>query len=199
MFQLSPEKLIASAFTLVASNVTGPQIDEFTRLWTGGLEGVEDPSGSWDARFIQHCGRSSHYNFRKRDTDWPIPPGVQTTPQLAEWGAQQGVLFDAPKEGDISLQYGQHRKEFIHSGIVVSLLHRWVTKDGVPREYECYNVEGDTDQVGRLERGHALRITRRLHPRLGDKFLRWTMVERPGARLMIDLARMTDEAEALGL
>ncbi|MEP6621837.1 MAG: hypothetical protein ABJE47_21105 [bacterium] len=198
MFRLSPEKLIAGALTLIAGNVTGAQIDEATRLCTGGLEGAEDPSGSWDARFIQHCGRSSHYDFRKRDTAWPIPPSVHTTPQLAEWGAQQGVLFDAPMDGDIYLQYGQQRKAFIHCGIIVSVLQRWVTKDGVPVSYEAYNLEGDTDQVGRLEHGRAMRIRRRLRPHLGDKFLRWTMVECPGLRAMIDFAQLTDEAEVAG-
>ena len=84
---------------------------------------------------------------------WPVSSDVH------------GILRDAPRPGDI------------HSGVVVEVLASRQFR-GKPRDFDLYTIEGDTDEFGRLERGKAMRVRRRLSAAMGDRFLRWTELAR---------------------
>ena len=96
-----------------------------------------------------------------------------------------------------TLQYSSKRREFIHAGIVVSVLAsgRYTQH----RSYvDVYSIEGDTDADGGRCGGRALRVRRRLLPSHGDRFLRWTAIcpaRRPGSG-MAYLASILDGRKA---
>lgn len=181
MFRLSPQLLIATTRALAGLGVTEQDFGEATPTEPlAGRLGQDEMPRSWDARFIQRCGYWAHYDHRSRSSSWPIPVGL-TTPELALFGLAHDILRDAPEPGDIFLQWGRQRDMFIHTGVVVDVLasHR---VGGKMSFFDVYTVEGDTDEQGRLARGKAMRVRRRLSPALGDRFLRWAELDLEGVR-----------------
>jgi hypothetical protein len=181
MFRLSPQLLIATSRALAGLRVTewdfGDTIEAEPRADPLGDSSRRDEAPrSWAVRFVLECGYWSHYEQRSRSSSWPIPRGL-TTPDLALFGLAHNVLYDLPEPGDIFLMWGRRQKMFIHAGVVVDVLaiHRVV---GMKPFFDVYSAEGDTDEMGRLARGKAMRVRRRLSAELGDQFLRWTEIQR---------------------
>lgn len=172
MYALSSQLLIAAAGTMVSLGV-----DEGCAF---GAEMSDEPAArgagdlSWDLKFIERCGYWSHYDYRYGKSSWPIPRGMSIN-ELGLFAGSNEILFDEPESGDVFLQYSSRRREFIHAGIVVSVLAsgRYTQH----RSYvDVYSIEGDTDADGGRCGGRALRVRRRLLPSHGDRFLRWTAI-----------------------
>jgi hypothetical protein len=177
MLALSSQLLIVTAGALVGIGVDGEK--EFGRESAAqsdtDAEHLEEMAGSWDVRFLQHCGFWSHYDHRLRTSNWPIP-ALETVEQLALFAAEQALLRESPMAGDIFLQYARQRKSFVHAGLVVAVDEIGYSEDD--EYFVVYTIEGDTDHVGRLRGGRAMRVRRRLVPAIGDRFVRWTEMGR---------------------
>ena len=194
MYALSPQLLIAAAGTMVSLGVDakcafGAEIsDEPAARGAGDL--------SWDLKFVERCGYWSHYDYRCGKSSWPIPRGMSIN-ELGLFAVSNEILVDEPESGDVFLQYSSRRREFIHAGIVVSVLAsgRYTQH----RSYvDVYSIEGDTDADGGRCGGRALRVRRRLLPSHGDRFLRWTAIcpaRKPGSG-MAYLASILDGRKA---
>lgn len=194
MYALSPQLLIAAAGTMVSLGVDakcafGAEISDEPAARGGG-------DLSWDLKFVERCGYWSHYDYRCGKSSWPIPRGMSIN-ELGLFAVSNEILFDKPESGDVFLQYSSRRREFIHAGIVVSVLAsgRYTQH----RSYvDVYSIEGDTDADGGRCGGRALRVRRRLLPSHGDRFLRWTAIcpaRRPGSG-MAYLASILDGRKA---
>lgn len=194
MYALSPQLLIAAAGTMVSLGVDakcafGAEISDEPAARGGG-------DLSWDLKFVERCGYWSHYDYRCGKSSWPIPRGMSIN-ELGLFAVSNEILFDKPESGDVFLQYSSRRREFIHAGIVVSVLAsgRYTQH----RSYvDVYSIEGDTDADGGRCGGRALRVRRRLLPSHGDRFLRWTAIcpaRKPGSG-MAYLASILDGRKA---
>ena len=199
MFRLDAQLLIATARALAGMGVAGEQFhDDAARDGPDiGPSSPDAPRRSWDAQFIQRCGHWSHYDHRSRTSSWPIPKELTTTPELAQFGDEHGILRDSPRPGDIFLQWGPPRKAFIHSGVVVEVLASRKFK-GKPPRFDLYAVEGDTDEHGMLNGGRVMPIRRPLSSAMGDRFLRWTDLECQGLRQVLDFAEYVARRRVAG-
>jgi hypothetical protein len=184
MIRLSPYLLIATASALLRlgahpeDHAPGGPIDQLRTALPldDEPEGVEPVGAPWDVPLVLHCGYWSHFDHRSERSAWPVA-AVRTSPELAAFGAQHGVIHDSPEDGDIFLQYGPRQRRFVHAGIVVSVVAHGRSSRSTPY-FDVVTIEGDTDQSGRLGGGVTLRVKRRLSPAAGDRFLRWTELER---------------------
>ena len=194
MYALSSQLLIAAAGTMVSLGVDAG--------CAFGAEMSDEPAArgggdlSWDLKFVERCGYWSHYDYRCGKSSWPIPRGMSIN-ELGLFAVSNEILVDEPESGDVFLQYSSRRREFIHAGIVVSVLAsgRYTQH----RSYvDVYSIEGDTDADGGRCGGRALRVRRRLLPSHGDRFLRWTAIcpaRKPGSG-MAYLASILDGRKA---
>ena len=178
MIPLSPQLLVSTTLALAgmgAQNdesfgVPAPAPDEPV------LGELARPRESWDLKFVQRCGYWSHYDIATRTSSWPIPYGM-TPLEMARFGAAAGILHRTPAYGDIFLQYSLDTEQFGHVGVVAKTLDGGVRDEDEAEYFDLYTIEGDTDQMGRPGRGAAVRLTRRLTPDDGDRFLRWSHLD----------------------
>jgi hypothetical protein len=193
MFHLDAQLLIATTRALAGLGVAGEQFPGAATPINPDIGGAlhEAERGSWDAQFIQRCGYWSHYDHRSRTSSWPIPAELTSTPELAQFGDAHGILRDAPRPGDIFLQWGPPEKAFVHSGVVAEVLASRQFR-GKPPHFDLYTIEGDTDEFGRLKGGKAMRVRRGLSPAMGDRFLRWTDLECQGLRQVLHFAEYVE-------
>ena len=128
--------------------------------------------GRWDAALVQHCGYWSHYDHEEDRSAWPVPKAA-TAEDFAKWGKRLGPLRTDVTPGDTLLQFNPGQKAFVRAGVVVRVLaYGWWTPN---RPYvDVESIEGDAGPRGELAGGEALRVSRRLSPRTGDRFLRWS-------------------------
>lgn len=189
MLELDPQLLLGAARALSGVGLTGECLPGDEACDQPRDDGMDRPS--WDAQFLQRCGYYSHYYRRGEPSPWPIPKEYCTTMGLAEFGEARGLIREAPRVGDIFLQWGPVEAEFIHCGVVADVLSGYTVK-GKPPIYDLYTVEGDTDECGRRLGGKVMRVERKLSARKGDRFLRWTDVECAGIRQVLDLAERVE-------
>ncbi len=130
--------------------------------------------GRWDAALVQHCGYWSHYDHGEDRSGWPVPKAA-TAEDFAKWGKRLGLLRTDAAVGDIVLQFSPGQKAFVRASVVVRVLAygQWTPN----RPYvDVESIEGDAGLRGELGGGEVLRVARRLSPRTGDRFLRWSEV-----------------------
>lgn len=182
MIPLTPQLLIATATAFVG--IGGHPSDHLEgglihRLCVASrIDGIPDEVG-WDVALIHHWGFWSHFDHRVEVSSWPVS-AVKTASDLAAFGAARGLLHEQPEVGDIFLQYAPKRKCFVHAGIVAVVCVRGLLAPN--RSYvEVVAIEGDSDEGGQLGGGKTVRLTRRLLPSAGDRFLRWADLENYGA------------------
>lgn len=177
MIRLTPRLLISTATAFVGLGAQ-PTVQTALGMKAGQSAGpaynAELPR-SWDVPLIQHCGYWAHYDHRSEQSAWPLPARASAM-ELGRLAAERGVLREDAEAGDIFLQYGPRRKEFVHAGIVIA-----VTGKGRLSATEPYvdlkTVEGDTDELGQPFGGAARYVNRRVWPGAGDRFLRWAELE----------------------
>jgi hypothetical protein len=185
MIRLAPQLLIAAASSLVGLGEHPSEHAEgglIHRLLAGATD------GSWDAALVHHLGYRSHYDHRSDWSAWPVA-APRAAEDLGAFGARTGVLRESPEEGDIFLQFSPLRRIFVHAGIVVQVCTRAKINEMTPY-FEVVTIEGDTDGHGRLRGGRTMRITRRLSPSSGDRFLRWVDLDQQFGAL-----RLADESD----
>lgn len=175
---LSPHSLIITMRALAGLGVTTETILQEHELTEREVDEPGRPS--WDARFVNECGFWSHYNHKTRTSAWPFPRDL-TTPELAMSGLMHNVLYETPMPGDIFLQWGEFQEAFIRSGVILDVQETHRVRGQKPW-FLVYTVDGDTDEYGRLARGTARRVERRLRPAMGDKCLRWCELQHEGLR-----------------
>lgn len=177
---LSPQSLINTGRALAGVGITSEQCQ-----WDADtLARATDAEGppSWDAKFIHVAGFWSHYNHKTRTSAWPFPTDL-TTPELAIVGMRHNVLYQAPRPGDIFLQWNTGIEGFVHSGVILDVERAYRVRGRKPT-FEVYAVEGDTNEFGQVRGGKCMRITRRMLVDMGDRFLRWSDMEYEATRRM---------------
>lgn len=176
--RLSPQLFIAAANALVglgehpADRAEGGPIQRMIRQ-AAGPEGVGPER--WDVAFVHHCGVRSHFNDRVGLSAWPLS-STTTAVELGALGASLGVLYESGEVGDIFLQFSPQHRKFVHAGIVTHV--GAATLYSLGKSYvDLSTIEGDTNEMGELGGGKAIRLSRRLWPTTGDRFLRWVELE----------------------
>ena len=178
MICLSSSLLIENAAALLAE---GPQVETRLSVWAAPPMASEvDPPrsrrrSSWDMSFINHCGFWSHFHPASRSSSWPLGPDM-TIHEMAWYGTARGAMFEQPQEGDIFFQHSPSRASFVHAGIVASVASSGRFSPTDPY-FVVTTIEGDTNRSAQLGGGHAMRLTRRVSPGRGDRFLRWSWLE----------------------
>lgn len=178
MIPLTPQLLIATATAFVG---LGEQPSDYaedgliSRLCRGSRIDRLPSAGGWDVALIHHWGFWSHFDHRMEVSSWPVS-AVKTAADLAAFGLARGLLHEQPEVGDIFLQFALKRQCFVHAGIVAAVSVRGLHAPN--RSYaEVLTIEGDSDEGGQLGGGKTVRLTRRLSPSAGDRFLRWADLE----------------------
>ena len=139
---------------------------------------TDDPTAGCaplDVRFLQQMGFRAFYNEVTGTSAWPVPLGM-TPYELALFGKAHGILHREPEGGDIFLQRGFRRSEYVHAGLVMTVDGKGVLDERI-EYFETSTCEGDTDHRGMLHCGHTAKLRRRLSPTQGDRFLRWCDLE----------------------
>jgi hypothetical protein len=178
MIRLSPQLLIATAHAFVGldrpplnadqyEGIPGAPPDALTRAGRPGMQ--------LDVMLVNHWGFWSHFELRSERSSWPIP-AVHTANELANFGFKRRALHDEPLEGDIFLQYTPRARIFVHAGIVAQVCGTGCYSR-VARYYDIITIEGNTNARGELGGGHTMRVSRRVWPGIGDRFLRWVELE----------------------
>jgi len=122
--------------------------------------------------FIHDVGHASHLNDLTRESRWPLPK-VDTPDEL--WHLAEARAIGScryPTEGELYVSWSPTRRLFTHAGIVAMCVGVGTFKDGA-RYFLCVTIEGDTSANGSTGGGGINRVTRRLSPDRGDRFVRW--------------------------
>ena len=190
MLCLSSHLLIARARGLVGRGLVSDERREPAGFGhdAGAVAANNDVRPPWDLSFVQHCGYWAHRDTQTGASAWPIPAGL-TREGLAAFGEEHGILYATPDVGDIFLQYGRSRGNFVHVGIVMRVLGTGQFCPKTPY-VDLYTVEGDTGANGRLHGGQNLRVRRRLNPGNGDRFLSWMELDPYAQQLAASLPRI---------
>lgn len=175
MINLSPQLLIATATAFIGLHGRG--VDAAPQ---GLIDHLWDHAGQtgerqWDAAFVQHCGYWSHFDHRSEHSSWPVIAAA-TANDLWEFGRVNGVLHDAPQDGDIFVQYAPFERRFVRAGIIAHVVGRRAFRASAP-VYDVLSIEGDTGACGELGGSRILRVDRQLSAAQGDRFLRWVDLE----------------------
>ena len=134
---------------------------------------------SWDVALVHHIGYWSHFDVASGGSGWPLPR-ARTADELSQVAARHHVARDEPRVGDIFLQYGPAKKEYVRAGLVAEILEAGSYSAAMraqSRYYDIVAIEGATELDGRLGGRHVERLVRRLVPECGDRFLRWTEID----------------------
>jgi hypothetical protein len=136
---------------------------------------ASEEDSSWDVALVQHIGYWSHFDFASGESAWPLP-SVRTPDELWDIASRHHVTRDEPRAGDIFLQYGPGKKQFVRAGLVAQVMESadyTPAARGARRYYDIVAIEGATELDGRLGGKHVVRLVRRLVPECGDRFVRW--------------------------
>lgn len=176
MIPLTPALLVgtASAFMGFGEDIhcRGTMVEQLIRQVRAHPGGFDAP---WDAALIHHAGHWSHYDHRITHSSWPIPPHASAN-ALAEFACRANVLDERPEIGDLFLLWSPMRQRFVHTGIVLYVAGRGGFDSG-PAFFECVVLSPNVHPDGRIGGPTTLRLTRRISPENGDRFVRWTELE----------------------
>jgi hypothetical protein len=153
MIRLSPHLLVATAGAL-----------------------IDLETGDDDARLIHRCGYWSHFDHRSRVSSWPVPL-MATVQQLADFGRGRNVLAERAVAGDLFLQWSPAKDAFVRAGIVACVAGVGVYKEK-SRYVDVLSIEGGGDDFWGFSVGPVRELVRRLSADSGDRFLRWTDLDR---------------------
>jgi hypothetical protein len=135
---------------------------------------ADQPLGDWSTAFVNHVGYWSHYDQIAKRSTWPLPP-LATCEQLLACATQRtmvGAVDVEPRFGDIFVQPAQHQA-YVRAGIVIDVTARGSQYDTGKPHFDCTVIEGNSREDGHVGGPRVVRITRRLCPSLGDRFVRW--------------------------
>jgi hypothetical protein len=179
MIPLTPQLLIATATAFVGvggnprDHLEGGSI--YQLCLPSRIDGIP-PNVGWDVALIHHWGFWSHFDHRMEVSSWPVS-AVRTATDLAAFGSARGLIHEQPEVGDIFLQYAPKHGCFVHAGIVAVVCVRGLLTPN--RSYvEVVTIEADCDEGGQVGGGKTVRLTRRLFPSDGDRFLRWADLDK---------------------
>ena len=186
---LAPIRLVAAANALVSfgeelgdtgSPSRSPSRGAFVDLILGEMHCV--PHGApqservpWDTAFVSHVGYWSHFDQCSETSFWPLPP-THRAEELAQYASICGAMRTVPLDGDVYLLWSPARKEFVRSGIIVSIEHIERVSDG-SMGYRCVTIDGDSDAIAAAVGTKVLRSERVLSAAAGDRFIRWTAMD----------------------
>lgn len=122
---------------------------------------------AWDAAFVHHLGRRSHYGHHK--TSWPLHAECSAQ-QLACEAHVRGWLAEEPIPGDVFLLWSAERRAFVRAGIVVDVLALGRPL-GERDAHVCEVIEGNTSRENPMQGDLVLRRQRHFTP--NDRFVRW--------------------------
>ena len=164
---LSPPMLIAAANAFVGlGEEGGDNRGQMVELF---LREVGQPAGQpWCAAFVFHVGYWSHYDFRVRQSSWPLPPTASCW-QLGHFARRHGLFVDQAQMGDVFLKYSPELRRFVHTGVVVEVDEN-VDSDDISI---CTTIEGNTNDDGSPNGFTTLRKVRTFSAKRGDGFIRW--------------------------
>jgi hypothetical protein len=129
----------------------------------------------WDTAFVGHVGYWSHFDQCTEKSFWPLPPTPRVE-ELAQYASICGAMRTVPLEGDVYLLWSPARKEFVRSGIIVTIEHIERLSDG-SMGYRCVTIDGDSDAIAAAVGTKVLRSDRVLSAAAGDRFIRWTAMD----------------------
>ena len=129
----------------------------------------------WDTAFVHYAGFWSHYDVRRGNSTWPLPP-VADPVALYEYAASADALAAEPEPGDVFIVVTPRKFRPIRSGVVVAVEDRRPHSHYGPA-YECITIEGDTNSCMELGGGQVLRHRRVLTPRI-DPIIRWVLLKK---------------------
>jgi hypothetical protein len=95
---------------------------------------------------------------------------------LAQYASICGAMRTVPLEGDVYLLWSPARKEFVRSGIIVTIEHIERVSDG-SLGYRCVTIDGDSDAISAAVGTKVLRSERVRSAAVGDRFIRWTAMD----------------------
>ena len=182
MKPLTPSWLIATAQSYLGIGddemmpIREPLAQAFLRQ-VGAPEGLASPA--WHAAFIWHVGFWSHCEDFDVRSSWPFPP-TSSLEQMERFAESRGVLHEEPRAGDIFLLASGTRGTFSRGGIVIQVLNPDSRDDG-RRFDECLTIEGDPTGKLASQGAIAIRRLRLLSSNMGDRFIRWSELDRRGA------------------
>ena len=165
MIPLTPCLVVAAANAFVGLGEAAG--DDRQRLAELFLREVKQPPGQpWCVALVYHIGYCSHFDHRTGRSSWPLP-ATESCAELGEDAKQ--VLESAPQDGDVFLLYSPMAKEFVHTGIVLSVDDVFPVADG--QRYRCTTLEGKTIEDGSASVCTAVRRCRVFGAK--DQFIRW--------------------------
>lgn len=191
MMVLTPALLVGTASAFIGfgedPHCRGTMVDRLIQQVRAHPGGFDVP---WDAALVHHAGYWSHYDHRIAHSSWPIPPQASAN-ALAAFARRANVLDERPEIGDVFLLWSPMRQRFVHTGIVLYVAGRGGFDSG-PAFYECVVLSPNVHADGRIGGPTTLRLTRRISPANGDRFIRWTELD---PKLLTDEPDEPDAAE----
>ena len=132
-------------------------------------------STRWDTAFVHYAGFWSHYDVRRGNSSWPLPPLLDPE-ALHEHATAVGATAREPQAGDVFLLATPRTGRHIRAGIVVEVERRR-EHPHYETGYECVTIEGDTNACMELGGGQVLRHRRLLAPTV-DTIVRWVELKK---------------------
>jgi len=128
------------------------------------------------AGFVHHAGYWSHFDHRTGTSVWPLPSTASCT-ELAAFADEEGILLaDAPEAGDVYLLWSPSKNRFARAGIVIGRVRPLSYPSG-RTGFECLTIDACTTRSGSLRGPHTAIVQRALSPDVGDRVIRWPMLD----------------------
>ena len=122
MARLSPQVLVQLTRRAVQKELKWKPTAQHAPPIPDGAE-ADDPTAALaplDVRLLQQLGFRASDDELAQTSAWPLPLGMSPH-DLAQFGADCGVLSERPKSGDIFLQRSFRGKDVIHAGLVMTV------------------------------------------------------------------------------
>lgn len=177
MINLSAHLLVGTATAFVgvgelSASERGPVVDLLCR-------GVGQPNDMpWSTAFVSHVGYWSHYDHGADVSSWPLPRTGDAN-RLCRIAEERRIIRREPAPYDLFALWSPARREFVRSGIIVTVGHHGVLPDGA-RYFECTTLEGDTNERMSARGNSTRRVKRYLSFETGDRFIRWLDLDASG-------------------
>ena len=129
-----------------------------------------------DVALVLHWGHCAHYDERVDSSSWPITR-VRTADDIAGCASRNGLLREAPLEGDLFLLFSPPSRGYVRVGVLANVCGEG-RLGARSTYYDVITIEPDSNEHGELGGGKVVRMKRRLCPAAGDRFVRWADMDR---------------------
>ena len=168
---VSPRSFLAAATALIGADAL-LAVEVSALITPHHDERTLPAAGEWDAAFVRYVGYWSHYDHARRASTWPLPH-AGSPEELVGAAHVLGLMRLVPEPADIFTTWSAARRQFVRTGIIVSVTDRRLGTDGTPY-YACVTLEGNVNARADA-RGPLVRCVRRcVSADWGDRFIRWT-------------------------